>query len=267
MSHLQIWNGAQDRLGRFSSKTIPFAAESGAISDRQTENDVIEFIHYITARMAAAPTMLNEVLPEIVQFLGNMVLCDSCFVYLVDGSSWVLKCWKGSSAEELDESKLYMGDPLLKLLIKYRMPVTISDDGPEDPELICLDDLEDRPGEMLVVVPVLSRSEVLGTINIQHRTPHAYSEHEMKMLSTIGFLLGSEIMRTQLEAENARLIDRLETRKLLERGKGILQREFGITEEQAYLALQRQSRQKRRPIKEIAEAIILRDQLRTQDAQ
>jgi len=49
--------------------------------------------------------------------------------------------------------------------------------------------------------------------------------------------------------------------KLLERGKGTLQRELGLTEEQAYLALQRQSRQNRRPIKEIAQAIILRDEV------
>ena len=48
----------------------------------------------------------------------------------------------------------------------------------------------------------------------------------------------------------------------MERAKGILQRDPGLTEEQAYLALQRQSRQKRRPMKEIAEAIVLSDDVR-----
>ena len=48
------------------------------------------------------------------------------------------------------------------------------------------------------------------------------------------------------------------TRKLVERAKGILQRDLGLSEEQAFLALQRQSRQKRRPMKEIAEAIVSR---------
>ncbi|MGB9489528.1 MAG: ANTAR domain-containing protein [Terriglobales bacterium] len=37
----------------------------------------------------------------------------------------------------------------------------------------------------------------------------------------------------------------------------MLQRELGMSEERAYLALQRQSRQRRKPMKEIAEAIIL----------
>ena len=46
-------------------------------------------------------------------------------------------------------------------------------------------------------------------------------------------------------------------RKLVERAKGILQSELRISEPEAYLMLQRQSQQRRRPMKEIAEAIVL----------
>lgn len=66
--------------------------------------------------------------------------------------------------------------------------------------------------------------------------------------------MGAEIGIACLENENSELRDHLETRKLVERGKGILQRELG---EQAYLLLRPQSRQKRRSMKEIAEAVIL----------
>ena len=48
----------------------------------------------------------------------------------------------------------------------------------------------------------------------------------------------------------------------MERAKGILQRELDLSEEQAYLALQRQSRQKRKSMKEIAEAIVLSDEVK-----
>jgi uroporphyrinogen-III synthase len=54
----------------------------------------------------------------------------------------------------------------------------------------------------------------------------------------------------------------LATRKIVERAKGILQRELGLNEEQAYLALQRQSRQKRMAMKGIAEAIVLSDEVK-----
>jgi AmiR/NasT family two-component response regulator len=49
----------------------------------------------------------------------------------------------------------------------------------------------------------------------------------------------------------------LETRKLVERAKGILQVEAGLSEEDAYKRIQQQSRRMRKPMKEIAEAIIL----------
>jgi uroporphyrinogen-III synthase len=61
---------------------------------------------------------------------------------------------------------------------------------------------------------------------------------------------------------NSSLTEQLETRKIVERAKGILQRDFGLSEEQAYLALQRQSRQRRKAMKEIAEAIVLSDEVK-----
>jgi uroporphyrinogen-III synthase len=84
----------------------------------------------------------------------------------------------------------------------------------------------------------------------------------MQLISTIGFLVGAEIETARLEFENTQLSERLETRKILDRAKGILQRDLGLTEEEAYLTIQRQSRQRRKSKKEIAEAIILGDDLR-----
>jgi uroporphyrinogen-III synthase len=65
-----------------------------------------------------------------------------------------------------------------------------------------------------------------------------------------------------MEEVNSNLTDQLQTRKVVERAKGILQRELGLSEEQAYLALQKQSRQKRKAMREIAEAIILSEEVR-----
>jgi uroporphyrinogen-III synthase len=47
-------------------------------------------------------------------------------------------------------------------------------------------------------------------------------------------MAGAEIEVARLETVNSDLSQQLETRKLVERGKGILQRDLGLTEEQAY---------------------------------
>jgi AmiR/NasT family two-component response regulator len=102
----------------------------------------------------------------------------------------------------------------------------------------------------------------VGVINLQHRQPHNYRRREIRLISTVGFLVGAEIEMARLEDANSNLSEQLQTRKVVERAKGILQRELGLSEEHAYLALQRQSRQKRRPMKEIAEAIVLSDEVK-----
>ncbi len=112
-------------------------------------------------------------------------------------------------------------------------------------------------------VPLLSRGRLVGVMNLQHREPHIYSSRDIGLLSTIGVLAGAEIEVARLEAENSGLSRQLATRKLVERAKGILQRDVGLTEEQAYLSIQRQSRQKRKTMKEIAEAIVLSEEVRS----
>jgi uroporphyrinogen-III synthase len=74
--------------------------------------------------------------------------------------------------------------------------------------------------------------------------------------------VGAEIELARLEEANSNLSEQLQTRKIVERAKGILQRDFGMSEEQAYLALQRQSRQKRKAMRELAEAIVLSDDVK-----
>jgi uroporphyrinogen-III synthase len=82
------------------------------------------------------------------------------------------------------------------------------------------------------------------------------------MISTIGFLVGGEIEMARLESEKTSLSEQLETRKLVERAKGILQRDLGLTEELAYKTMQKESRQRRKSMRDIAEAVILSDELR-----
>jgi uroporphyrinogen-III synthase len=48
----------------------------------------------------------------------------------------------------------------------------------------------------------------------------------------------------------------------LDRAKGVLQRDLGVSEDEAYRRMQRESRQRRKSMREIAEAILLSDDLR-----
>jgi AmiR/NasT family two-component response regulator len=63
-----------------------------------------------------------------------------------------------------------------------------------------------------------------------------------------------------LEKEVGDLKQALETRKLVDRAKGILMDTQGLTEADAFRKIQKMSMDKRRPMKDVAEAIILAHQ-------
>ena len=64
-----------------------------------------------------------------------------------------------------------------------------------------------------------------------------------------------------LRQEVADLRQALETRKLVERAKGILMRRLNLTEEEAFRRLQRRSQDENRKMREIAQAIITADEM------
>ncbi|EUA35200.1 putative transcriptional regulatory protein pdtaR [Mycobacterium xenopi 3993] len=61
---------------------------------------------------------------------------------------------------------------------------------------------------------------------------------------------------TALEREVATLADRLETRKLIERAKGLLQTKQGMTEPEAFKWIQRAAMDRRTTMKRVAEVVL-----------
>jgi uroporphyrinogen-III synthase len=109
---------------------------------------------------------------------------------------------------------------------------------------------------------------VIGVINVHHRESHDHSPDEISLLVFIGEQMGGILSRSLLEEEKAQALEevatfkrQLEDRKLVERAKGIIQQKYSTTEEDAYFRLRNQSRRLRRPMRELAEAIILAEDM------
>jgi signal transduction protein with GAF and PtsI domain len=230
---------------------------------RNNDVDVTElgFLHEIGSRFAAADS-LQTVLSRVVNFVATVVRCDSCFIYVLEDDELVLRASKNPHGDIVDRLKLRVGQGITGWVAEHRQPVAVGCHAFEDPRFQVFNDLPEDKYEAFLSVPVLCRGRLVAVINLQHRYPHEHSWAEIQLVSTIGFLVGAEIALARLESENSQLSERLETRKIVERAKGILQRDLSIGEEEAYLTIQRQSRQRRRSKREIAEAILLADDLR-----
>jgi signal transduction protein with GAF and PtsI domain len=225
------------------------------------DDSPVDILHEIGSRMAAADSF-QAVLGRVVDFALALVKCDSCFIYVLEGSELILRASKNPHEEIVGRLKLKLGQGITGWVAEHREPVAVSQNASQDSRFQFFNELPEDRYEAFLSVPIMSRGGLVGVINLQHRQPHIYNKRQIRLISTIGFLVGAEIEMARLESENSSLARQLEARKLVERAKGILQRDLGLTEEQAYLTLQRQSRQKRRSMKEVAEAIVLSEEVK-----
>jgi len=222
---------------------------------------VVDLLHEIGSRMAAADP-LHQVLQLIIALVISEVECDSCFIYVVENDELVLRASKNPHPEVVDRLKMQLGQGITGWTAQHHQPVALSSNASHDPRFKSFSELPEDHYEAFLSVPILCRGRVVGVINLQHRLPHFYSPPEIKLISTIGFLVGGEIEMARLESQVSLLSEQLQARKLIERAKGILQRDLGLAEDAAYRTLQRQSRALRKPMRELAEAIVISDEIK-----
>ena len=88
-------------------------------------------------------------------------------------------------------------------------------------------------------------------------------QEETSLLIFIGEQMGGVVSKARLMEEAASIKRQLEDRKIIERAKGILQKKYSTTEEDAYFRLRNQSRRLRRSMRELAEAVILAEDIQS----
>ena len=221
----------------------------------------MDFLHEISSRIAAADS-LHLVLDRIVGFISSVTPCDSCFIYVLEGENLVLRASKNPHADLVDHVGMQLGQGVTGWVAKHREPVAIAENASEDPRFKAFKNIPEDHFEALLCTPILCAGRVIGVINLQHRLSYRHTAEEVRLLSTLGVLVGAEIERARLESENAQLTTKFETRKSVDRAKGILQRDLALTEEEAYQRMQKESRQRRKSMREIADAILLAEDLR-----
>lgn len=239
----------------------------------ETSNDVA-VLHRIS-RIVSSERSLDEMLGEIVGLAARATSCDACLVYLVDGDSgeFVLRASLVPHTKDIGHLRMKIGEGVTGWVAQHQAPVALESKASADTRFKMFPALVEDTYEAFLSVPVVSAGKTIGVINVHHRERHAHAPEEVSTIAFIGQQMGTAIGKSLLEEENARLTEeaaevkrQLETRKVVERAKGILQRRQNITEEEAYLRMRNESRRLRKPMKELAEAIILAEELGRKDS-
>jgi uroporphyrinogen-III synthase len=191
-------------------------------------------------------------------------------VYLLEPSTGeiVLRASQLPHAQELGTLSLHKGEGITGWVAEHKSVVALPTNASSDARFKRFQGLVEDTYDAFLSVPLVSSGEVIGVVNVHHRERHDHTPDEVALLTFVGEQMGVAVAKARLADENARLQEetlemkrQLEIRKLVERAKGILQQRYGLSEEDAYLRLRNESRRLRRPMKDLAEAIILAEDL------
>lgn len=202
---------------------------------------------------------IEELLKEIVKLATQITKADSCLIYILDKKTQtlILRASKNPHPDLLRKIHMKLGEGITGWVARENEPVAIACGAAKDSRFKYFRSLPEDKFEAFLSVPIVSKHEVVGVINVQHKERHLHTKMEINLLSAIGKLVGGAVENAILVEESLALKEALEIRKLIERAKGILMQKKGLSEEEAYRLLQRESMETRKSLKEVAEAVIL----------
>ena len=233
------------------------------------ETTQVGMLHRIS-NIVSSELSLDEQLGEIIGITAQVTGCDACLVYLIEADSQeiVLRASQVPHAHDLGTLRMKMGEGVTGWVAEHKAVVALAENAASDRRFKRFQALVEDTYDAFLSVPLVNRGDVIGVINVHHRGRHDHTAEEISLLTFAGEQIGTAIAKSVLEEQNEMLRReteemrvQLETRKLVERAKGILQSRHNLTEEESYLRLRNESRRLRRPMKDLAEAIILAEDL------
>jgi len=206
---------------------------------------------------------LEDMLKLVVTLTANVMQAKICALWLLDERKKELKirATQALSKAYLKERAIKVGEGIVGFVAKEKKPIAIldvqKDKRYKEAKLAKKENLVS-----MLSVPMMVKKKVIGVINLYTTSLHRFTRSERELLQTVANQAAVAIENTELMVKTKVIQEELEARKKIERAKGILMKEQNFSEEAAYNLLRKSSMDKRVPMKDIAEAIILSSEIR-----
>lgn len=225
---------------------------------------------YIKALMDISRTItsdlyLEDILKLILMVTAKVTGVEICSLWLIDESVDPkiirLKASQTIDPDYMKDRSLSMDEGVVGYVATQRSPLIIDNvlDEPRFKEK----EMAKRLGlvSMLSVPLEVKDKEVIGVFNCFTAQPHTFSETEVNLIRTVANQSAVAILNTELMVKTRVIQEELETRKLVERAKEVLMKRRNKTGEEAYQWIRKKSMDMRKPIRLVAEAVLLSEEL------
>jgi two-component system, response regulator PdtaR len=206
---------------------------------------------------------LEDILKLIVAVTAEVMGSKICSLMLLDPEKkeLTIKATQSMSKEYLNKNPLKLGEGVAGKVALENKPIVVSNilkDGSYKYK-----DIGNREGLVsLLSVPLHVKGKVIGVLNTYTSKPHVFSENEINILKTVADQASIVIENYRLVVETKVIKEELETRKTLEKAKGIMMKEQNLSEEEAFKKIQKFAMNNRKSIREVADAIILSHEMK-----
>lgn len=205
---------------------------------------------------------LDDILDLIVVTTAEMLDSKICSIMLLDASrrELAIKATQSLSDEYRKKANISVDNSISGEVVKSKKAMTIANVQKE--ERYRFRDLAVKEGlTSMLSVPMIFKDQAIGIVNVYTKEPHRFSEDEIDALQIVANQAAVAVEHTKVVEESMKAKEALETRKLVERAKGILMKMQGIDEDKAYKLIHKKSMDSCRSMKDIAESVILMEEL------
>ena len=250
-----------EMIGRLVGGAIANARLYQAASQRRRELETLAQV----SDAVVSGSYLDEILQLIVTVTAQLMRSKICSLMLLDEArqQLAIKATQALSPAYRNKPPIRVGQSISGQAVKERRPISVPDVTKD--ERYMFRELAQREGlRSMLSIPMVIGERVIGVVNCYTAQEHQFTDAEIQVLSTIANQAAAAIEHTRLIEEAVDAREALETRKLIEQAKGLVMAASGLSEPQAFRLLQKQSMEKRKSMRQIAEAIILANELAQQ---
>ena len=205
----------------------------------------------------------EDILKLIVSLTASVMEAKICALWLLDEEKQELRirATQALSKEYLKERAMKVGEGIVGMVARDKEAVIIKDVQADD--RYKSKKLAEKEGFVsMLSVPMMVKDRLIGVINVYTVQPYDFTRSDVDLLSAVANQAAVAIENTELMVKTRVIQEELETRKKVEKAKGILMKDQKLSEDEAYKLMRKSSMNKRVSMKEIAEAIILSHEIR-----
>lgn len=175
----------------------------------------VEILHRVV-HVANSGSGLAEVLSEILHLVDEVSGADASLLYLVEGrepgrpSALVLAASRPPHPEEVDRIRLGEGEGITGWVAAHRRPVAVAERAYEDTRFKPFQSLPEDRFEAFLSVPILRGDDLVGVLNVQHRSRFRHPPALVRLLASIGRQVAGIIERERLLDETRRRAQAIE---------------------------------------------------------